>query len=95
MGVCLQFVGVVFPDHTHRFTIFDHHCDLDLIVSSVSQLRSSSMSVILLSRVPISVAYLAARLWTISMIFFSAWIWCKGSIHLSNEYSRFSRTSVK
>ena len=35
MGVCLQFVGVVFPDHTHRFTIFDHHCDLDLLVSSV------------------------------------------------------------
>ena len=37
-------------------------CDLDLLVSSVSQLRSSSMSVTLLVFLYLFVAYLAARL---------------------------------
>ena len=48
-------------------------CDLDLLVSGVSQLRSSSMSVTLLVFLYLFVAYLAARLWTISILFF-AWM---------------------
>ena len=46
-------------------------CDLDLLVSSVSQLWSSSMSVTLLVFLYLFVAYLAARLWTISIFFFA------------------------
>ena len=46
-------------------------CDLDLLVSSVSQLRSSSMSVTLLVFLYLFVAYLTAHLWTISILFFA------------------------
>ena len=47
-------------------------CDLALLDSSVSQLRSSSMSVTLLLFRYLFVAYLAARRWTISILSF-AW----------------------
>ena len=49
------------------------NCDLALLVSSVSQLRSSSMSVTLLVFLYLFVAYLAAHLWTVSTLFF-AWM---------------------
>ena len=46
------------------------NCDLDLLVSSVSQLRSSRMSVTLRVFRYLFVVYLSAHLWTISILFF-------------------------
>ena len=67
-------------------------CDLALLVSSVSQPRSSSMSVTLLMFLYLLVAYLAARLCTISIFSLALSVW---GLHTFEQYSKLGHTIVK